>query len=401
MSTYDNLSKIYYKDSANYEKIYQQRFNSPTTKHFNIVIKQYNRKNSFSAFLCYNEEIVLLVEQIYKNYQNFLSTIQSVPSIVLTQFTLFSIVSEVKSTNDIEGVHSTRREISEVLQGLSNSPRFSSVINKYNALLSNETFNFNTCPNIRNFYDDFVYNEVIANNQKNKLDGKIFRKDPVDIDSPTGKILHQGLYPEQKIIDAMTEALQILNDEKMPFLIRISLFHYFFGYIHPFYDGNGRTARFITSYFLAGHFHYLAALKLSLTIKRQKKKYYDLFKETDSEINRGDLTPFVKGFLEIIADTFNDIEFLLNRKINQLVRYSEKLTSIMPSDPLTQKIYQILLQATSFFGQGLSMEDLMALTGKSRNTIKSRLQSVSEGHILASATKKIFYKLNTAIFLDY
>ena len=72
---------------------------------------------------------------------------------------------------------------------------------------------------------------------------------------------------------------------------------YFFEYIHPFYDGNGRTARFIASYFLAEHLNYLTALRLSVIIKRQRKKYYDL--------NR-DLTPFIYGFKTFLQVEYDD-----------------------------------------------------------------------------------------------
>ena len=346
--TYEYLSKLYYKMPLKYEQIYSERFKSPTAKHFNFLIKQFNHRKDFPAFMCYTEELVMLIERVYKNYHKFLQIIESVPAIVLKQFTLASVISESKSTNDIEGIHSTRRELREALQSISDAPRFASIVRRYTALLSHETFKFKTCDDIRNFYDNFAHKEVIADNPKNKLDGKIFRKDSVDIDSGTGKTLHQGVYPEERIIAAMETALQVLNNEEIPFLVRVSVFHYFFGYIHPFYDGNGRTARFIASYFLAEHLHNLPALRLSLTIKRQRKKYYELFKETDSEINRADLTPFVYGFIEIINDTFSDIEFVLNRKMAQLLRYEEKLKFIMPDDELTQKIYKLLLQAEAF-----------------------------------------------------
>ena len=39
-------------------------------------------------------------------------------------------------------------------------------------------FQFKTCEDIRNFYDDFAHNEISANN---KLDGKLFCKDSVDV----------------------------------------------------------------------------------------------------------------------------------------------------------------------------------------------------------------------------
>ena len=66
----------------------------------------------------------------------------------------------------------------------------------------------------------------------------------------SGKVIHSGIYPEEKLNEAMTAALDFLNDDNIDILIRISAFHYLFGYIHPFYDGNGRTSRFISSHLL-------------------------------------------------------------------------------------------------------------------------------------------------------
>lgn len=221
----------------------------------------------------------------------------TVPPVVLRQFSLACIVDEVKSTNDIEGVKSTRREISMVLdEGSSADNRMSSVVHKYQNLLSKDDIPFSTCQDIRNFYDNFAHEEVIKEDPRNKLDGEIFRHGSVDIASVTGKTIHRGLYPESSIIDALTQALAILHDENMPVLARVSVFHYLFAYIHPFYDGNGRTDRFITAYFLARHFHPLVAIRLSVTIKRYRKRYYTLFEDTDSELNRADLTTFVEGF---------------------------------------------------------------------------------------------------------
>ena len=185
----------------------------------------------------------------------------------------------------------------------------------------------------------------------------------------------------------------------MPLLARVAIFHYLFEYIHPFYDGNGRTARFIVSYFLASRFHRLVALRLSVLIKKNKKKYYDLFRETDSEWNCGDLTPFVLGFTEIISATFDDISLSLNNKIMQLTKYRQRLSTLIEGDALTREIYEALLQSSVFFGGGISMEGLIRATGKSRNTVKSRLDNMPTGHVLESGRgggKKI-YRLNLSI----
>lgn len=116
--------------------------------------------------------------------------------------------------------------------------------------MTDTEIDFNTCQDIRNFFDDFAHKEISKENPNRQLDGEIFRKDPVDIASAAGKTIHQGLFPESVIISTMNEALKILHREDILVLVRLGLFHYFFAYIHPFYDGNGRTDRFITSYFL-------------------------------------------------------------------------------------------------------------------------------------------------------
>ena len=390
---YESLYKIYYKNSAFHEKIYQARFNSPTTKHFDFEIKQVGRRKEYPAFLCYIEEIILLIEKIYKKQEKFLRLIPKVPGLLLNQFELLSVVEEVKATSDIEGVHSTRRELTEILEGNKTSPHFSSIIKKYSSLTGNEKIYFRNCEDLRNFYDEFAHKEVVLDDAKNELDGKLFRKNSVDITSGTGKILHRGIYPEEKIIEAMTKALNIMNDEKIPALVRIAVFHYFFEYIHPFYDGNGRTARFIVSHFLTEHLNYLAAMRLSFVIKRNRKKYYELFKETDAEQNCGELTLFVIGFLEMIEETFDDVEINLNCEMMKLENFREKIKKLTSKDKLSFEICDLILQSSLFLGTGISMQDLMKCTGKSRNTIKSRLEKLPN-IIIKNEKQKIFYKLN-------
>ena len=140
------------------------------------------------------------------------------------------------------------------------------------------------------------------------------------------------LTPEDKIITALSDALDFLNDDTYSALVRIAVFHYLFVYIHPFYDGNGRTARFISSVYIAKHLHPLIALRLAVTIKHRKGKYYSLLKDTGAEINCGDLTPFICGFLEFVADTIFDVTRKLKRKISQLERFRRLLSKVIPGN---------------------------------------------------------------------
>lgn len=393
---FESLAKRYYKNEKQHHNEYEQRYNAPFAYHLNFSIKQYNHNTSYDIFYYYTEEIVLLMEKIYKAYEDFLYVIYSVPPVVLQQFSLLSILDEVKSTNDIEGVRSTRKQIREIIDGVApNNARFASVVNKYHSLLTDGDIEFKTCQDIRNFYDDFTHKEIVAENPNNELDGKIFRCSSVDIVSATGKIIHRGVMPEERIIEDMSYALEMLHNTQIPFLIRISLFHYMFAYIHPFYDGNGRTDRFITSYFLAKHFNNIAALRLSVLMKKQSKKYYELFSVADSEINCADMTPFIIGFLQLLLDTFNDTIALLKKKKAQIEAYKDKIKEIACQDEFLEQLYYILLQAALFYGQGISMEKLVELLKKSKGTIKNRLDNLPEGHLIVTTKRRVkYYKLN-------
>lgn len=398
-----SLTKYFYQHTQEeYETEYIRRLEAPFTVHFNIPIHQYNRKSAYPAFLCYTGEILRLVEKFYKTYEQFLYTVNTVPPVVLYQFTRLSIVEEVKSTNDIEGVHSTKKEIREIIEkkGM-HYHRLQSVVHQYLELLGEEEIKFDTCQDIRNFYDDFTHQEITRENPQNRLDRSLFRKEPVQIQAATGKTIHQGLYPESRIIEALDQALRILHSEEYPLLIRLALFHYFFVYIHPFYDGNGRTDRFITSYFLSRKFHRLLAVRLSIYIKRNQSRYYHMLGEADSEKNRGDMTPFVMGFLEILIGSTEDTIGVLSRKNEQMRKYESRIDAFQLKDKLLKEIYITLLQAALFYGEGISMADLMKVTGKNRGTIQKRIDEIPGNHLIVTkAGKTNYYKLNLMLFKE-
>lgn len=399
---YTPLKKIYYIDEDFWESECIRRYNALTTKHFDIEIKQYQHRQAHKAFLCYTEELVLLMEKIYKHFRILEKIKNQIPYITLRQFLLASLIDEVKSTNDIEGVRSTKRQIRTILENQSvpkNFAHLQSVVDKYNKIVNNDDISFKTCEDIRHFYDNFTLSEVIEEHPDCKPDGAIFRKDTVDITTSTDKVLHQGIYPESKIIDYMNISLAILNAEDIPCLVRIAVFHYFFGYIHPFYDGNGRTSRFISSYYLAKEFNEIVALRLAVTVKKNQKKYYTTFQETDSEINGGDLTMFVYTFLEMINNAILEAIDILTKKQKQLTICAQKLKQLKIEDEVTKEIYFILFQASLFYGEGASINQLMELTKKSRVTIQQRLNNIPTKHLLINKQIKPYrYKLDMMLF---
>lgn len=66
---YMPLWKIYYVSPDTYEQVYAERFYACTTKHFPISVKEVNRKQAYPSFLCYNEEISLLIPEVYSVHE--------------------------------------------------------------------------------------------------------------------------------------------------------------------------------------------------------------------------------------------------------------------------------------------------------------------------------------------
>ena len=386
--TWESLSKIYRKNNSNEEilaSVYAGRFNSPFTKKLNFYIKQQGRKNVWQTFFYYTDEMVELLTKIMQETTKLKLQKQYLPDIALESLYFSNMVDEIIATNAIEGVNSSKREISKAMDKQKNknpkNVRFWFVVNKYKKLTKQTMLSFDTCRDIRVLYDEFVLDVVKEENATDLPDGEIFRKGQVSVGSgAVGKDDHQGVYPEEKIIEAMTNALTILHDQNIEALIRIAIFHYLFGYIHPFYNGNGRMSRFISSYYLSEELDKLIGLRLSVTIKNDVNKYYQLFKETNDDFNRGDLTPFILGFLEIIHTTAKEEAVQLTASVQKLKQCEKVIHTKYLKDSTQSKVVNILLQAALFSPNGVSAQEMVETTGKTMSTVMYNLKKISEEH---------------------
>ena len=381
---YKLLSHLFYKNKDEYNALYQQRMSSESTVVLPIKIGDHN------AFYCLCPEIYetsLRIMQLDK----MVSVVEDeLPNAALIQFANKCLIDEIKLTNDIEGVYSTRKELSAVLHEVSSKAkkkRFYGLLNKYQMLISDNEFPLNTSTDIREIYNDLVFKEVAEDCAENIPDGEIFRKDMAEVTTSTQKVIHKGAYPETKIIQLMEQALNVLNQKEIPILIRISIFHYLFGYIHPFYDGNGRTSRFISSYLLSKEFEFLIGFRLSYTIKEHIKDYYEAFKECNDEKNLGDLTPFIIMFLNIILESFENLYEALEKRKNLLSKYSEFIENSDMNEELKIFTY-VLTQASLFSNEGITKRQLGIELDISPSTVDKRLSKLRQMEMLLEENGK-------------
>ena len=386
---YTILSHLYYKDRDEYTKLISSRLNSEGTTHLPFEI------HDNPVFFCLCPEIFTLQEDIMKADKKIYAIREKLPGVALEQFTKRSLIDEIVLTNNIEGVHSSRREIGDTLESIkekSTKKRFFGLVNKYN-LLNSDKISLKTCKDIRRIYDDLVLDEVVEDDPKNAPDGYLFRKDLAEVKTGTEKIIHKGSFPETKITVEMNHALTILNDNTIPVIVRISIFHYLFGYIHPFYDGNGRTSRFISSYLLAQNFEPLIGYRLSYTIQENIHKYNKAFQICNDAKSCGDITPFIITFMEFIKESMNNLEFALFKRLSDLNNFMEKLKDLTCfRDQDSNNFCGVLIQAALFSESGITKKELQNAFDISPVTVDKRLQYVEKyGYLKKQKNGRPYY----------
>lgn len=381
---YELLSKIFYKKPTEYEPIYDARFNSEASIKLPIKIHEN------VGFIFNTNEITKLLVKIYKtiNKINLLRT--HLPNIAINSYIIKSLKDEIALTNEIEGVRSTRKEIEDAIDSIKNdkNARFKGLVDKYFKLISNEIIPLNNCEDIRTIYDALVLPEI---EKENLPDGILFRKEPVQVVSATQKEKHRGIMPESKIIESLDLCLDFLKNDDIDSLIKISAFHYLFGYIHPFYDGNGRTSRFISSYLIKNELDVLLALKLSYTVKNNINKYYKAFDICNDRKNKGDITFFVVTFLELLSQASDDLYTKIADLNDQLNYYNNIINTLVNEKVLNDKQAKcifILCQNRLFDDTYMNMNTLTELLEKSDTTTRKILKSLESKNLLVKSRNK-------------
>lgn len=384
---YELLSKIFYKKPTEYESIYDARFNSEASIKLPIKIHEN------VGFIFNTNEITKLLVKIYKtiNKINLLRT--HLPNIAINSYIIKSLKDEIALTNEIEGVRSTRKEIEDAIDSIKNdkSARFKGLVDKYFKLISNEIIPLNNCEDIRTIYDALVLPEI---EKENLPDGILFRKEPVQVVSATQKEKHRGIMPESKIIESLDLCLDFLKSDDIDSLTKISAFHYLFGYIHPFYDGNGRTSRFISSYLIKNELDVLLALKLSYTVKNNINKYYKAFDVCNDRKNKGDITFFVVTFLELLSQASDDLYTKIADLNDQLNYYNNIINTLVNEKVLNDKQAKcifILCQNRLFDDTYMNMNTLTELLEKSDTTTRKILKFLESKNLLVKSRNKNQY----------
>ena len=296
---YEPLKKLFYKDASSDRfaanaALTQQRLRAEGTFRTGIML------GDDELFLATPRELSLASERVLQREREIERLWSALPHVACGALLRSLILDEVQSSNDIEGVHSTRREIQAALD----AARTGSVPHvpylEFARLYLNLTEGRTECPerveDIRAVYDSVVEGAVEAADMP---DGRVFRKGPVCITDGM-KSVHEGVMPESRIELMMGQMISLASSPLMPSLYSALLSHLVFEYVHPFYDGNGRTGRYLLSLYLARVLSLPTVLSISRTIAEDKRRYYRAFAGVQHPMNHAEGTFFVLDMLVMV-----------------------------------------------------------------------------------------------------
>lgn len=386
------LHKIFHQVSnTDFKEEYKKRLSFDSTIVLDLEIKPINQSETFKLYYTPTHNMMSSIEKIYEYDKELEKIFQSLPDVAKKQFIIESVAEELYSTNDLEGIRSSKAEMVESTRDAflhkKTNKRFSSMVKSYTELVNKAVDAPLTAQDVRSIYDYIASEEVEKNEQP---DGNLFRKEVTHIlkKSGTGKIIHKGITDENNIIVQVENLLKFMDDSNSQAskLIKVAISHYFFGYIHPFYDGNGRTSRFISSIYLSEFLFYLTAISLSRASNKYINDYLDAFEISNSVKSRGELNFFIETFLDLIVKGQIDVLSEVKEKQLLLDAAAAKIAAdsyFDKKDSNYKSIVYVLAQSYFFSNaNGMTASEISKIMKMSDVTARKFMNELADAHIL-------------------
>ena len=346
---YKELATLYHMDSSpdresHLKQVLLNRKNDDST--FNIDISL----PSGNLFLAVPRELSILNQKVLRRERAISNLMKSLPGIAGNEVMRSLVMDEVVMSNIIENIHSTRAQIEEALSsrgsGDLKSKRFREFAKLYMDLVLGDYVMPKSSEDIRAIYDRIMDGEDL----KYPPDGDVFRKDAITVVDGMNEI-HHGINPESAIVKAMDSMIKLVNSSEIPELYSALISHFIFEYVHPFYDGNGRTGRYLLAMFLEEPLSKPTALSLSRVMAENRSLYYHAFQTVENPLNHGEVTFFVMAMHELILKAQDELLDRLENNIKTLNKIRDIISNLSKSADFQSKELDIifaLLQQKSF-----------------------------------------------------
>ena len=317
-----------------------------------------------------------------------------IPETDKTRYLISSVMEEAIASSQLEGAATTREIAKEMLRS-NRKP-----VNHSEKMILN---NYRTMQKAIEWKNQPLSLEIIlslhASITRDTLEnpsqeGRFRENDQVQVvDEITGEIVYSPP-PFAKLRECMEKVCDFANGnldtEFIHPIIRGILLHFLIGYIHPFVDGNGRTARAIFYWYLLSKGYWLTEyMSISRIILRAPAGYSRAY--LYSEYDDNDVTYFIDYNLRSMDAALKSLQEYIGRKADA----RQQLYAVIRNAAVNERQAEILRTLLTDGQRGLTIQNIQNQFGVVYQTARTDLLGLQElGYLIEKkmGKKLLFFR---------
>lgn len=330
-----------------------------------------------------NNKIQELLHFLDMNVGGTLESPYSIPNEDKGRYLVSSIMEEAIASSQIEGAVTTRKKAKEMLRQNKKPTNKSEqmILNNYTTIkriveIKNDTL---TKDNLLE-----IHKLITAETFSNKTEeGRYRQDDDIDVvDTATGEVVHHP--PDKDDIEVlMADLFRFFNDDESKIfihpLIKACIIHFMVGFIHPFADGNGRTARALFYWYLLKKGYWLTEyLSISRLILKARAQYARAFQFT--EVDEHDATYFILFNLKVMKSAFDELRLYIQKKNEE----QRQLSNFIGVDDISYRQSVILEWLYKEPNLLLTVKEVQTRLGVSNGSARNDINALVEKEYLQS-----------------
>lgn len=350
---------------------------------------------SFSFIFNTTDWILQVLHEIDLNFAGTLGSAEGITQEDKQRYLISSIMEEAIASSQMEGASTTRKRAKEMLRK-EEKPK-----NRSEQMIVN---NYRTIRHIVQYRQERLTPErlldihvlMASNTLDDKLDEGKFRttNDVHVVNHSTSEVVYTP--PDFKDIPQLIDQLCDFFNNENPHLfihpiVKGTIIHFMMGYIHPFTDGNGRTARALFYWYLLSKGYWMTEyLSISRLIIKSKNQYEKAYLYTESDEN--DLTYFITYNLKTMWLAYAELKSYIERKIKE-----KQNAAIFQRLPFVNERQAEILRLLYHDGNLIfTVKELENRFSVSNQTARTDLQGLMElgylDSVQVNGKKKVFIK---------
>lgn len=317
-----------------------------------------------------------------------------IPDTDKERFLISSLMEEAIASSQLEGAATTREVAKNMLRAKRKPKNHSEKMILNNYLTIQEIIKVKNEPLsptlIKKLHSIITKDTLESNSQEGEYRTN---NDVKVVDHITGEIFYTPpCHTElEKLIEQLCDFANSLNDKGFIHpIIRGIILHFIIGYIHPFVDGNGRTARAIFYWYLISKGYWLIEyMSISRIIIKSPSQYAKAYLHTEYDEN--DLTYFIDFNLKSMDLALKSLKEYISRKLNE----KKQLTQLILKDDFNERQAEIIKDLINDNIISITINEVQGKFGTVYQTARVDLLKLEEmGYIMSKTVGKklIFFK---------